>query len=106
MAEAEAEDYKFSIWVEAPHDQVWRAIRQQIEHPRTGDKSGIKQVVVLEHKKNLLVREIVPARGKRFQEKITFISNQKAITDEKMMALSSSQRICIATSKGTPVFHA
>ena len=34
------------------------------------------------------------------------VPNQKAITDEKMMALSSSQRICIATSKGTPVFHA
>ena len=34
------------------------------------------------------------------------VPNQKAITLEKIMALSSSQRICIATSKGTPVFHA
>jgi hypothetical protein len=81
MAEAEAEEYKFTIWLDAPHDQVWRAIRQQIEHPRTGEKSGIKQIVVIEQKKNLLVREVVPARGKRFQEKITFISNQKAITE-------------------------
>ena len=81
MADSAPEEYKFTIWVEAPHDQVWRAIRQQIEHPRTGEKSGIKAVEVIEHKKNLLVRDIVPSRGKKFQEKITFISNQKAITE-------------------------
>lgn len=78
--EKPAQEYKFSVWLEAPHDRVWHAIKEQIEHPRA--KNGqIKQLTVLERKKNFLHREVKPKRGRKFQEKITFFPPRKAITE-------------------------
>lgn len=73
-------EFKYTIWLDAPHDQVWRAIKDQIEHPKA-PKGQAMSFNIIERKKNYLVREIKPKRGRKFREKITFFSNKKAITE-------------------------
>lgn len=73
-------EFKYTIWLDAPHDRVWHAIKDQIEHPKT--KNGqIESINVIERKKNLIVREIKPKRGRKFQERITFFPSKKAISE-------------------------
>ncbi|MBO9539346.1 DUF1857 family protein [bacterium] len=73
-------EFKYTLWLDAPHDRVWHAIKDQIEHPKA--KNGqFQSINVIERKKNYLVREVKPKRGRKFQEKITFFPSRKAITE-------------------------
>lgn len=73
-------EFKYTVWLDAPHDRVWHAIKDQIEHPRSKD-GQVASISVIERKKNYLVREIKPKRGRKFQERITFFPSKKAITE-------------------------
>lgn len=73
--------YTFSIFIDAPHDRVWIAIKEQVEHPKR-DPKQIKGVQVIERTRNTLVRELKPKRGRKIRETITFFPNKKALRTE------------------------
>lgn len=81
-AKKTAEDlYTFSIFIDAPHDRVWMAIKDQVEHPKR-DPKQIKSVQVIERSRNTLIRELKPKRGRAIRETITFFPNKKALRTE------------------------
>lgn len=73
--------YTFSIYIDAPHDRVWMAIKDQVEHPKR-DPKQIKSVQVIERTRNTLIRELKPKRGRAIRETITFFPKSKALRTE------------------------
>lgn len=73
--------YTFSIFIDAPHDRVWLAIKDQVEHPKR-DPKQIKGIQVIERTRNTLVRELKPKRGRAIRETITFFPKAKSIRTE------------------------
>lgn len=73
--------YTFSIYIDAPHDRVWMAIKDQVEHPKR-DPKQIKGIQVIERTRNTLIRELKPKRGRAIRETITFFPNKKALKTE------------------------
>lgn len=80
-AKKDDERYTFSIFIDAPHDRVWMAIKDQVEHPKR-DPKQIKSIQVIERTRNTLVRELKPKRGRAIRETITFFPNKKALRTE------------------------
>ncbi|GEM_PF-3089825 len=75
------ERYTFSVFIDAPHDRVWAAIKDQVEHPKR-DPKQIKGVQVIERSRNTLIRDLKPKRGRAIRETITFFPNKKSVRTE------------------------
>ncbi|MNK30141.1 hypothetical protein D3C87_485530 [compost metagenome] len=73
--------YTFSVFIDAPHDRVWMAIKDQVEHPKR-DPKQLKGVQVIERTRNTLIRDLKPKRGRAIRETITFFPNKKALRTE------------------------
>ena len=80
-ADKAEERYTFSVFIDAPHDRVWMAIKDQVEHPKR-DPKQIKSIQVIERTRTTLVRELKPKRGRAIRETITFFPNKKALRTE------------------------
>ena len=73
--------YTFSVFIDAPHDRVWMAIKDQVEHPKR-DPKQLKGVQVIERTRNTLIRDLKPKRGRAIRETITFFPNKKSLRTE------------------------
>jgi hypothetical protein len=91
--------YTFSIFIDAPHDRVWMAIKDQVEHPKR-DPKQIKGVQVIERTRNTLIRELKPKRGRAIRETITFFPNKKALRTEMSRGPYSSISQEVTKEKG------
>ena len=92
----------FSTNVHAPFETIWALMLDRIEHPPA---SAVKQVLIIERRDNLLVRE-VQARWLRFKERITIDQGKREIRytmQEHPLFFGSAIMRAVPLSRQSPV---